>query len=323
MNAKQRWNYNAFKNRVQGKLHYKILHRSIRWKHWAGKRLLTQESCNKTIAEAIRNGKPFLAGRFGLTELGCVHAVEREQLEGSSVDTEREIAEFRKKIKELSGMFSNDEVSFRMFVEAYRQAAGTADVLGVWMPEDMREEYLLRTYCNHAQYTKGANLEPYYCEENPWSAALAGKKVLVVHPFADTISQQYGKHKEIWEDQSILPDFELHTLQAVQTIGDSVDERFATWFDALEYMKQEIAKIDFDVAIIGCGAYGLPLGAYVKELGKQAIHLGGATQVFFGIIGKRWETIPFFQERINDAWVRPSENEKPKGAGKVEEGCYW
>jgi threonine dehydrogenase-like Zn-dependent dehydrogenase len=39
-------------------------------------------------------------------------------------------------------------------------------------------------------------------------------------------------------------------------------------------MIDEIGKIDFDVAILGCGAYGLPLAAAIKGMGKQAIHLG-------------------------------------------------
>ena len=52
-------------------------------------------------------------------------------------------------------------------------------------------------------------------------------------------------------------------------------------------------KIDFDVAIIGCGAYGFPLAAKLKQAGKQAIHLAGATQLLFGIKGKRWEEYQF------------------------------
>ena len=45
----------------------------------------------------------------------------------------------------------------------------------------------------------------------------------------------------------------------------------------------------FDIAIIGCGAYGLPLAAKLKKEGRQAIHLAGVTQLMFGIKGKRWE----------------------------------
>jgi len=37
-------------------------------------------------------------------------------------------------------------------------------------------------------------------------------------------------------------------------------------------MKVEIRKKDFDIAIIGAGSYRFPLAAFIKEIGKQAIH---------------------------------------------------
>ena len=57
----------------------------------------------------------------------------------------------------------------------------------------------------------------------------------------------------------------------------------------------EISEIDFEIAIIGAGAYGLPLGAFIKKIGRQAIHLGGATQILFGVRRARWEVDPFFR----------------------------
>jgi len=146
----------------------------------------------------------------------------------------------------------------------------------------------------------------------------------VIHPFENSIKAQYPKRKEIWEKHPILPKFELKTLKAVQTLCGEEDERFETWFDALEYMFCEAMKIDFDVAIIGCGAYGFPLAAKLKAAGKQAIHLGGATQLMFGIKGYRWENnypskiATFF----NDAWIYPDASETPKNAKTVEKGCY-
>jgi glycerol-3-phosphate dehydrogenase len=90
-------------------------------------------------------------------------------------------------------------------------------------------------------------------------------------------------------------------------------------------MCERALEIDFDVAIIGCGAYGMPLASKLKNAGKQAIHLGGATQLLFGIKGNRWENgyptkiATFF----NDAWVRASAEETPQNAYTVERGCYW
>ena len=88
-------------------------------------------------------------------------------------------------------------------------------------------------------------------------------------------------------------------------------------------MKHRIAEKEFDVAIIGAGAYGFPLAAYVKSLGKQAIQMSGATQILFGIRGKRWDEHPLISKFYNDSWVRPLKSETPPEIKKVEGGSYW
>ena len=82
-------------------------------------------------------------------------------------------------------------------------------------------------------------------------------------------------------------------------------------------------KIDFDVALIGCGAYGFQLACRIKQMGKIAIHMGGSLQTLFGITGKRWENNKYMQSLLNDYWVYPKESDRPKGLEKVEGGCYW
>ncbi len=88
-------------------------------------------------------------------------------------------------------------------------------------------------------------------------------------------------------------------------------------------MKERIRCIDFDIAIIGAGAYGLPLASFIKNMGKKAIHLGGATQLLFGIKGKRWDNLPYFRKLYNENWVRPLPDEIPDNFQAVESGCYW
>ena len=99
--------------------------------------------------------------------------------------------------------------------------------------------------------------------------------------------------------------------------------QFKNWFEALAFMKKQIDTKDFDIAIIGAGAYGFPLAAHIKRIGKKAVHLGGATQMLFGIKGKRWVDNPKFKHIINEHFVYPSENDKINNANKVEGGCYW
>ena len=135
------------------------------------------------------------------------------------------------------------------------------------------------------------------------------------------------------EEKETLPDFELITLKAVQSIGGINEQGFGNWFEGLEWMKSEIDKIDYDVALIGCGAYGFPLAAHVKRKGKMAVHIGGKLQLFFGIRGKRWENplygtkegfpIGTYSEMLNNpAWVRPTEY-KTKESENAENACYW
>lgn len=108
------------------------------------------------------------------------------------------------------------------------------------------------------------------------------------------------------------------------------DLDFKDWFEALRKMEDDIDKLDFDIAIIGCGAYGLPLAAHIKQSGRKAIHLGGVTQILFGIKGKRWENpvqkmckYGYYPDLMNEYWVRLVESEKPRTANQVEGGCYW
>ena len=97
-------------------------------------------------------------------------------------------------------------------------------------------------------------------------------------------------------------------------------------------MKTRMDATDYDIALIGCGAYGFPLAAHAKRMGKQSVHLGGALQLLFGIRGKRWENPNYgvrelgngaYLQLINETWVRPSDQDKPATADQVEEACYW
>ena len=165
-------------------------------------------------------------------------------------------------------------------------------------------------------------LEPFWFND-PWSKELEGKKVLVVHPFAETIKKQYSQNRGVlYKNTNILPAFDLITIQAVQSIGGA-KTGFETWFEALDYMYDEVAKCDFDIAIIGCGAYGFPLASKIKDLGKKAIHMGGVTQFYFGICGTRWDKRPKYAALYNEYWCRPSINEIPQNSKEIENGCYW
>lgn len=218
-----------------------------------------------------------------------------------------------------SGFFPVNEKSILKFSNLMIEDMKFLDILGSWRIE----ERFLEKFYSKAKRVKLNNLEP-YLQEFPWSIELKDKKVLVVHPFNITIESQYHLNREnLFENPNVLPVFQsLQTIKAIQTIVGT-KSRFETWFDALNFMKSEIDKKDFDIAIIGCGAYGFPLAAHVKRMGKKSIHLGGATQILFGIKGKRWLEDKNFDHIINEHFVFPNDVDKVDNYQLMEGGAYW
>jgi len=158
--------------------------------------------------------------------------------------------------------------------------------------------------------------------ENPWTSALKGKKVLIVTPFKDTVESQLKKRASLWENSDVLPDATWIVYKSIQSIGGRGPHK--DWYESFQIMCNDISQIDFDVALLGCGSYGLPLGNFIKsDLKKSAIYVGGGLQLYFGIRGKRWDSSPDVNKFYNENWTRPSIEETPELGKYVEGGCYW
>ncbi|WP_405381808.1 hypothetical protein [Maribacter sp. LLG6340-A2] len=284
-----------------------------------------EQKASDQINSLLSGNKPFLVARIGAVEFECISAFLN-----TSKGVNKYVDYVKGKTNNLeinsnviqqahvnAGIFPADKGIVENFAKQALTDIKQIDILGIWL----KEKYLLREEIKNFIKIPLKDIEPYY-HLNPWSKALRGKKVLVIHPFEESIVNQYAKRQMLFENQNVLPDFELKTIKAVQTIaGQSSD--FNSWFEALEYMKGQMDQIDYDVAIIGCGAYGLSLGAHAKRSGKQAIHMGGATQILFGIKGSRWDNHPEISELYNEHWSRPLSSETPAKKDAVEEGCYW
>ena len=301
------------------KLFYRKIHRKERISSsFSGRNISSSEEGNRKIKEAIELGTPFLAGRLGSSEVGAMFAIEAytKGLSKGIVESYLDI------LKTNAGFFLNPQLSsdsqYKKFLDLYTSAIFKADCFFTFQVP--LEDYYIKKYFSGILF-EPKGIEPYYFD-SPWSAALKGKKVVIVHPFSDTIKRQYDQRSNLFKNKDILPNFDLRVVKAAQTLAGSTTA-FESWFDALEWMYYQIISEDFDVAIIGCGAYGLALASMIKSYGKVAIHMGGATQILFGIKGNRWEKIPAVSSMFNEHWLRPSLKEKPDDSHKVEESCYW
>ncbi|WP_289060977.1 hypothetical protein [uncultured Zobellia sp.] len=288
------------------------------------------------IYSQLVSDSPSMIARFGSTELSMVMnylgVIADKKSIGKYIQGKTQPWWWEEnrmqQMQQWSGFFPPTEAKIQQFCELMLDDMKEVDILGSWVPEEIYFEDKI----GEAQKVKLVLLEP-YTSQQPWSRALKGKKVLVVHPFAELIEEQYKKRESLFDNPEVLPEFELQTLPAVQSLGGE-SNGFTDWFDALQWMKDEIDKRDYDICLIGAGAYGFPLAAHVKRQGKKAIHVGGALQLLFGIKGNRWEAtdyaskwglpdnlyLNFFK---NENWIRPTDKQKPSNADKVEDACYW
>ena len=219
----------------------------------------------------------------------------------------------------VAGYFPETDDALNAFSRRVCEDTHQIDLLGSWCAG---ETQMMESYCPTMKGIPLSDLEPFWFE-HPWTGALAGKKVLVVHPFSDTIQAQYAKRRCLFDDPEMLPDYELITYRAISSFA-GIKTPYATWFDALDKMCTDISKIDFDVALIGCGAYGMSIGAFIKrELGRKALHLGGASQLFFGIKGHRWEPVPRYAKLFNEHWTHPLASDTITNKSTIEGGAYW
>lgn len=277
------------------------------------------------IYDMLLADEPCMIARFGSVELqAVVDYLFPSTMENASRFVKGEIPSWgyapstMRAMNINAGFFPVTKPMLDRFGALMLESMPLVDMLGSWR----REEAMVMQHIPNATLVPLYALEPYYFD-NPWTPALEGKKVLVVHPFEDTIRKQHEQYEKLFADKRLTPNYELQTLKAVQSIAGNKPSEFDDWFQALDWMKTEIDKRDFDIAIIGCGAYGFPLAAHVKQIGKKAVHLGGAVQNLFGIKSRGMERNPEFIKLMNDYWVRPSEEETPKGFEMVENGLYW
>ncbi len=270
-----------------------------------------------------------MVSRFSTCEINVLNAYRQRKrtglskrlshlLTGMPVDYTDKV---RFQARNNAGIFPETDDGLDRFAQITLHACEQIDLLGVWSNPLKLEEKLYRERCPSATLIPLHAIDP-YDQPEPWTSALRGKKVLVIHPFEESIQKQYLKRELLFSSVDVLPGFELKTIKAVQSAAGSSVE-FESWVEALDFMKVQIDSVDFDVALVGAGAYGLPLAAHVKEVGKQAVHMGGALQLLFGIKGARWDQRSEVNSFYNERWVRPLPGETPQQSDRIEEGCYW
>lgn len=274
---------------------------------------------NKKIIDLIKSKNTFLVSRLGdIESLLTIEYVMTNNIN-----------------KNLSlynaGIYTknNDEDKIKLWCKKYHECVVKSDYLASFENLYVESQNFYRDNFNIKQI-HSRSIEPYYVlldNEIPWTHYLVNKKVLIVNPFVESFKEQIKNGFEIFKDNRkiFLPNQEFVFYKSFQTIaGNNIHN---DWYETFEIMCNDIKKLDFDIALLGCGGYGLPLCNFIKnDLNKSCIYIGGGLQLLFGVMGDRWENNEIWKKIIEDndcKFIRPNVNERCKNLKNIENGCYW
>ena len=283
--------------------------------------MLSLKESNDVIIDLIRNERPFSVTRLGYNESVF------------SIYFDKQIEEnIRLKLLKANSIYAGIyydslEVANKYAIE-YNKALENSDILAIF-PELYKpmQDYFIAKYNLNNVYNRV--LEPFYlCLEDivPWTHFLANKKILIIHPFIESFKKQIENDFKIFKDKQIfLKDQEFIFYKTFQSLAGLRPHN--NWLETYKIMCNDISKLDFDIALLGCGGYGVPLCNFIKtKLNKSAIYVGGGLQLLFGVMGQRWENNEMWKKIISENncnFIKPSGNEIVKHKEIVEGGCYW
>jgi hypothetical protein len=287
-------------------------------------------AANDVLSSMLKDNKVFSLSRIGLAEVRWVDWYIKGGMQytcdGFLFSGNLYAPTLREKLVN-NGVYGGTE---EYFMREYIKGISSADLQVLWNHyngDKLVYDEQINIFNNFSKDSTKIDCEVLcpYVHTNFWTKELKGKKVLIIYPFVETIKSQYLKKDLIWtgEHAGKLPDFELITYKPYWSVGS--DKPHSSWQETFEKMRDDISKLDFDVAILGCSHYGLPLVAHIKNnMNKSAIYMGGELQILFGIKGERWDGWEKVNKFYNEHWTR-SIDEKPDGFRGLatDNGCYW
>jgi hypothetical protein len=277
------------------------------------------------IKRLLESNQPFFVGRIAGIELKMAYLV----FKGMS-PAEREYREERAGLETNAGIYTKNEESVQTYVQQLMEAYEHCTVIAEWERTSkvfsftgMGQE-LVSSRTKHVPNINAIALEPYYvADPHSWMTSLRGKRILIVHPFVETMKRQVAHLDKLFPGREWFRNCMFQFIAPPFTLAGNHQGR-----DWQEHLRNFYTKLDqceeFDVALVAGGGYGMIISDYVyTKRNKSVLYIGGALQLFFGIIGKRWFDNKAILSLVNDYWVRPSQADRPPHFTKVEKGCYW
>jgi len=235
------------------------------------------------------------------------------------------------KLQTHDGIYCNTLHDVKQFAQEYLNAIKNSTYLAAFPNFQssflQMQNYFINTCALSTLHNR--SLEPFWSileNKIPWTHKLFGKKILIVNPFIDSMKKQKDNNFQMFKNKKIfLDNQEIIFYKSFNCLAGNRPHN--SWKETYEIMCNDIKDLDFDIALLGCGGYGLPLCNFIyKKMNKSAIYIGGGLQLLFGVMGKRWEDDPMWKKIMKESdsiFIRPSGDEILKNNQMIENACYW
>ena len=221
------------------------------------------------------------------------------------------------KLKINAGFYYENNFELQLFCEHCISSINNSDLFAFWNSRHQKA-LITKIKSKNIQITL-KDLEPFW-ENNSWLTSKKPINVVVVSPFSNSINGQLLNLKNIF-NKDIYPNINFITIQAPITNGSV--EPTHSYFTNVNNITNQIVSLRPNFVLLGCGSYGLVIANLLRQKFISSIVVGGSLQLYFGIKGARWESREEYKNLFNKFWIKPSNNEKPKGSNLIEDGCYW
>jgi len=272
------------------------------------------------IKTLLHSNLPFFIGRIAGVELQVAYFLKEQKI--------TELAYAIQELENNAGIHVKDTESLHYYIDQLLQAYKHCTHLAIWEQvgpvfaiTGKGQEMILERNPTLPRI-QARSLEPYYVQ-NSWMSAMKGKRILIIHPFTTTIKKQLEKRHLLFPTTSWFEDCTFQFVKPPLTLAGNHEGK--DWTTSYQACIEELTQLEpFDVALVAAGGYGMLFADYIHtEMKRSVMYIGGALQLFFGIIGKRWFSNTQIMDCVTDDWVRPDALDQPPNFKRVEKGCYW
>ena len=242
------------------------------------------------VKRQVNSGTPFCIPLAGLLDTNvAVYGEVIRVSESVQYNTVQFFTTMAPVLAQAAGVRVSSLESILRYAEASMHALTRGDILCChelygydYLQSKSAWEYL-RKRCGPSRFVWNAALDIFhYIHSVPWTTALQGKRLLIISKDAAKIQMQLAHHERIY-GRNLFPDC------AITAIGfDGGDQEYDT---VLSEFMGHVDKIHdlYDVALVSCGGFGNLICSALVDRGRSAICVGDVLQMYFGILGNKWE----------------------------------